>query len=115
MNATAQIFKAASKQNAMSAYMVDNAIPLKEELARREKLCAMTPKARLQAWWHKEVSGRAWELEFTALWDERYEGDENERRRDELIKCFISPYPNYKSTDTPNSLTIYAGFRRAHA
>ena len=39
------------KQNAMSAYMVDNAIPIKKELARREKLCAMTSGARLQAWW----------------------------------------------------------------
>ena len=91
-------YKTPAEQNemwrAMSTYMIGNAIPMREELARRKRLLAMWPKERLNFFWRHEVTGRAWEPEFNAIYCACLDGDRNERRREELFKQFMAPFPN---------------------
>ena len=93
-------------KKAMSKWMIWHKIPMRDEVARRERLIAMEPDQCFKYFFGTEVKGRAWEKEFLAIFEACLDGKKNERRREELLKQFMAPFPNRDIDDTEDGYVI---------
>ena len=98
--------QAAGTKKAMSKWMCWHKIPLRDEVERSNRLKTMPPDQCFKEFFAQEVEKRAWEKEFLAIFGACLQGNRNERRRDELLRHFICPFPNRSADGTHHGYVI---------